>query len=114
MKDWIYDFDKTANRLLDAINFIDNQQNNNMLIENGLIDVNITNEREKLLKMLRAADASRFSRGRIEKSLHFSMFNTNTSKEESINWVLSKYNNICLVLKNITLTLEIPWLYNQC
>ena len=50
METWIDDFDQNANKILNVLNFNDTEQNRNKLKLNGIRDVNISQERDLLLK----------------------------------------------------------------
>ena len=109
MEVWINDFNKNANILLDALNLIDNKENRQKLIENGLNDTNINNEREKLLQLL--------------GKKHDPLKNTDINhvnvihRNDTIYYdgLLTLDNDICLLLKHITNLIEYGWQYsNYC
>ena len=82
---------------------------------NGVLSANLTYEREILFKKWKhRGDITEWNKNRISKNVHVNMFDKNTEKQAIINKLLSKYKNVCIILKNITLTLEFPWTYQHC
>ena len=115
MNDWFQHFQQMADKFIDMFNLIDNEENQNVLKNNGLSDVNITEERNKLMEMMKFADVHSWSAGQLKKSGHVATLDEayQLKKEKAFQWIL-QYKHICVVLKNITLSLDFEWSYKQC
>ena len=112
MEIWIKDFDKNAGTILDALNLIDTPKNRDVLMSNGVMDVNISTERELLLGMMRTQDTkSKVIADFYEYEQVHIHINRNDTKY--IHALLTIDIQICLLLKHITNLVQYGWHYHD-
>ena len=116
MSQWINDFDGNTERFMDILNLIDNESNRQLLTDNGFMDFNLSDERMKLGDWIKGrADVHKWSSNKLNQSSHVNQVQASyqIDKNKTVHWIL-QHRNICLVLKNLTITLFFPWQYHQC
>eukprot|EP01083_Nonionella_stella_P130571 396269_1 len=118
MSQWLNDFDLTAYRFIDAFNVVDNEENRNILKAHSASHINITHERHKLFRLFSSQNANKWSSRHIKnynvRHKHLFMFDSgyNSSKSNAIEWLL-KHDQICHIIRNITLSFDFNWRYNH-
>ena len=100
-------FEENINEILDALNIIDNEENNRILTKQGVSDVNIANEREIIFRKLKQEDYSNITRSRPHVT------RGEYDKKKSIELLLTVDDSVCSILKNITIMLRFEWEYTQ-
>ena len=92
-------FDKNVNEIMDVWNIIDNKENNDILKKAGIINMNITDERNDLYQRLRIEKYARHGHGTKGKF----------DKDKSIELLLSLNESVCQLIKNMTVLLNFEW-----
>ena len=103
----IIGFDDNIERLLDAINIVDNEENMMILNKYG-VNMSINNERDVLRTMMTKEDLNRHGirndkRGHSTKGSY--------DKHKSIELLLSVDKFVCQLIKNMTVLLHYEWKY---
>ena len=114
MEVWGSDFDRNLNVILDRLNLIDSPENRVILEENGLSDVDIGAERQRLYLIMKEEDASMIHKNedrRLIRSGHIHSGRNNTEYVEAL--LIGIDPGICLLLKHITNVIEYGWSHSQ-
>ena len=115
MEDWINDFNGTAHKLLDALNFVDSVENREILRQNGCGDIDIEKERNELTKALSVQDTSKYNalskRNRHKQDVRHIHIHRNNTKY--IHELLTMNEQICLMLKHVTILIDYDWRYSE-
>eukprot|EP00483_Globobulimina_turgida_P006657 UN06667 len=109
MEIWLHGFDRNANKVLDALNFIDNVENQEIL-KHFDVSVNISKEREELLNRFRKHDVNR-GKSKNRSNKHVTSFTRNST--DIIDSFLTLDYEICRFIKHVTLLLHFNWRYER-
>merc|ERR1712228_70897 len=121
LDDFSKHFDENINKILDALNIIDNKQNNLRLLNKGLngTQFNITKQRQILFLDLQKEDYSNVKGSNQQKPHRKDPKYSNHAtkgeydKENSIKLLLTVNDSVCSILKNMTIMLQFEWQYHQ-
>merc|ERR1712176_1496749 len=109
-------FERNINQMLDALNIIDNEENNARLAKHGIDmnEFNITRQRANLFRILQLEDYSnQSSDGKLTRNMQQHITRGRYNKTKAIELLLTLDESICHILKNLTNLIQYEWTHAE-
>ena len=116
MEDWMSDFDGTIRRFMNALNLMPTDENKKILESNDCGTVHIGFERRMLGKALNHLDSTKENKYAFRMSHHSKMMmhvHSGRNNTKYIHELLTFDEQICCLLKHVTLLIEYEWMYTE-